>query len=383
MSDAPMTLHQVRARTVDSAMRLLVAQLGPAARVLRINRTQAPDGLWVEVSAEAQVAAADGLVCAASTRTRVSVVQPTGTGFEAVYARLSAVESEIARLRADLSRPRRRGSNASGSASRSAPLRLAKEHSGVSAVRDTWAQFGWAPGEAQAVMAAPDGGLAGFAARLRCGGPVLAGAQVLCLLGPPGAGTTTTALKLAARAKLLDRRRPAIVQLDCGRLTAVERLARLASALGCPVQTVNTGAALVRALAVLAPRYAPIIIDVTGRGVSLAQRVAAVEPLLEASAVSAELVRVAVLPADGSAAQFAAWQPALRPFAPHRLALMGLDRAGAERGLAWCTAGAAPPLAWVADGPQIPEDIQLAVPQALARRLMLAATDLVAVGEVG
>lgn len=324
-------------------MRLLVAQIGPDARVVGIIRGRDAGGTWVEVEAEAR-----GTRPPAPAAPESDAPQVAPPAFESVlYRRISAVEAAVAQLRTEL------GPQAT-------PILTVGRTS-----RRAWRAFGFSAASASTLAAAADGGLAHLTRRFQCAGPLLAEAQRVCLVGPPGAGVTTTAVKLAAHAALVGGRRPAIVQLDCGRLTAVERLAKLAGVLGCPVQTVNSAAALDRALAALTPKHGPLIVDVTGRGVDFDARIEA------ARRIRGAVLRVAVLPTDASADTYEAdWATSLAALRPDQLCLTGLDRVGAGRGLAWAARTPGAPVAWITDGPRIPEDIRLANPQLMAERLL-------------
>jgi len=62
----------------------------------------------------------------------------------------------------------------------------------------------------------------------------------IALIGPPGAGKTTTVAKLAARYALQEGRRVALLSLDMQRLGAHEQLRRYAEIVGIPLFTAQT-----------------------------------------------------------------------------------------------------------------------------------------------
>ncbi len=62
----------------------------------------------------------------------------------------------------------------------------------------------------------------------------------IALVGPPGAGKTTTVAKLAARFALQQQRRVALLSLDMHRLGAHEQLSRYAEIVGIPLFTAQT-----------------------------------------------------------------------------------------------------------------------------------------------
>ena len=95
------------------------------------------------------------------------------------------------------------------------------------------------------------------------------GAQVILLVGVNGAGKTTSAAKLAARAKGAGEH-PLLVAADTFRAAAIEQLRLLASREGVPIiegrQGGDPSAAIHDALTAAAARdLAPVIIDTAGR----------------------------------------------------------------------------------------------------------------------
>ena len=71
---------------------------------------------------------------------------------------------------------------------------------------------------------------------------------VVALVGPPGAGKTTTLIKLAARYGLASRKPAQILSADVFRIAAADQLRSLASILGIGCEVVETPVALAQAL---------------------------------------------------------------------------------------------------------------------------------------
>lgn len=84
------------------------------------------------------------------------------------------------------------------------------------------------------------------------------------LIGPTGAGKTTTVAKLAARA-IREGKKAAIINLDTYRIGAVEQVRIYARILGIPLSVVSTPKELKNSLARFAQTKDIIFIDTTGR----------------------------------------------------------------------------------------------------------------------
>src|SRR5439155_14558431 len=68
--------------------------------------------------------------------------------------------------------------------------------------------------------------------------------HIVMLVGPTGAGKTTTIAKLAARAALIDGRRVGMVTLDNYRVGGVDQIRTFADLIGVPLEVAETPAAL-------------------------------------------------------------------------------------------------------------------------------------------
>jgi flagellar biosynthesis protein FlhF len=192
---------------------------------------------------------------------------------------------------------------------------------------------------------------------------------VLALIGPSGSGKTTTLSKLAARYVLeQDAANLVIISTDDERLGSHEQLRSLGRVLGVRVETVADYAAL--ALRVEALQGRCILIDTPGapaRDRDSAARIAALRGQCPA------LHALLVLPAS---AQSGVIEDAVDTFGPgiaSSCALTRVDEAVSLGGVLSALANAQLPIAYVAEGPRIPEDLRPArAHQLVARAVELA-----------
>ncbi len=196
--------------------------------------------------------------------------------------------------------------------------------------------------------------------------PVLQGG-VIALVGPTGAGKTTTIAKLAARFAQHNRPRDiALVTLDHYRIGAQEQIHSYGRLLGVPVHAVQPDQDLGRVLEQLSDRRL-VLVDTAGmsqRDRNLQEqvgRLAALGPKLRSYVV---LAANAANP-DEVVRRFAALKPA-------GAILTKIDEASCIGACLSAAIRHALPLSYVAHGQRVPEDLHLAH----ADRLVLCATQL-------
>ncbi len=198
----------------------------------------------------------------------------------------------------------------------------------------------------------------------------------ILLVGPSGAGKTTTAAKLCARARLANR--PAtLITMDTVSAGAREQAQAFAKALGVPLREAPDAERLGQVLGDC-PSDHLIVIDTVGvnpydaedcRPLRLAARVARAEPLL-------------VLPAGGDAFESAEVALAFQELGARGLIATRLDAARRIGGLLAAAHATGLPLVGAGLGPSIGSGLANLNPIALARLLMpeSAAGDLLATG---
>ena len=205
----------------------------------------------------------------------------------------------------------------------------------------------------------------------RPGTPGRAGRRplVVALVGPTGAGKTTTLAKLAAHPKVFGRRGVGLLTLDTYRVGAVDQLRTYADITELPLEIVHESGDLGPALRRLRSRRV-VLVDTPGRG----PRRGADSDLLQhwLHRVSPDEVHL-VLPA-GTRADVARRQIAhyVSRGATHLLATK-LDEVPGDGTLFDLAAEFRLPMRWVTDGQEVPFDLHA------ARNGLLAAMKLAAV----
>jgi flagellar biosynthesis protein FlhF len=192
----------------------------------------------------------------------------------------------------------------------------------------------------------------------------------IALVGPSGAGKTTTLAKLAAR-WVLEHEPESLVlmSVDDERIGSGEQLRVLGRLLGVAVDIVASPDELARCVASRA--YARLIlVDTPGLAVRTEGATAGIEALRVAVP---ELEFVAVLPASAQAVVLEDCARRLRAFAPASVILTRVDEAASLGGTLSALLRARLPVSLVSEGARIPEDLRPARShQLIARAVELA-----------
>ncbi|MBG4843708.1 flagellar biosynthesis protein FlhF [Pseudomonas aeruginosa] len=190
-------------------------------------------------------------------------------------------------------------------------------------------------------------------------------AGVLALVGPAGAGKTTTLAKMAARYVLkYGAQSLALVSMDSYRIGAQEQIKTLGRILNVPVTLVDPGQSLIQALAPLA-RKRMVLIDTAG----LPASDPALRMQLEALASPSLNVKNYLVMATTSQSQVL--KSAYQTYRHCGLAgciLTKLDEAGSLGESMALAIAQRLPVAYLADGPRIPDDLQVARSHQLVSR---------------
>lgn len=188
---------------------------------------------------------------------------------------------------------------------------------------------------------------------------------VVALVGPTGVGKTTTIAKLAARFSLRHgHRHLALVTTDNFRIGARDQLETYGRILNVPVRTAGDPAALADVLDELSDRRL-VLIDTAGMGLRNERFMEQMEILRGAGRPIRSLLTLS------ATTEPSAMSRALKLFsaaAPSACILTKLDEAASLGAAITAIIHSELPLAYVADGQRVPEDLQIARAQPLLTR---------------
>ncbi|MDI3316512.1 MAG: hypothetical protein QJR14_02600 [Bacillota bacterium] len=197
--------------------------------------------------------------------------------------------------------------------------------------------------------------------------PIRAGGlRRLVLVGPTGAGKTTTIAKLAGQMALYDGLEVGIVTLDGFRAGAFEQLDAYARAAGLTCLPAEDEGELQAALDRLAGADL-VLIDTTGRSPSDRRSLRRLEELVRACRADAVLL---TLSATLRHEDLLYVLEAYRPMRPDRLLFTKMDETRAPGTVVNAVAASGLRVGYVASGQRVPDDLAVFSPEALVRELL-------------
>ncbi|RMF72346.1 MAG: AAA family ATPase [Planctomycetota bacterium] len=190
-------------------------------------------------------------------------------------------------------------------------------------------------------------------------GATRSGPQRIALVGPPGAGKTTTIAKLAAHAKLRQRRSVALVTLDLHHLARNEPLRRYAEIVALPLVAPNSIAQVKDMLGEAQAQHDLLLIDTCGVGVRDQSRLVRLAAMLRACRPTETHL---VVPASmaGSAQQRV--RQAFAALHPTRLVLTRLDETVGMGAVLNAVENLHLGVSYTSDGQNVPFDLKPACP---------------------
>lgn len=363
-----MKIRRFVARDIREAMRLVRETLGPDAVILETQRVE--DGIELSAAvdyeppatlATAGAAASQAAVAAAAADDGAAAASvpaiPRGTRpaddrefrnlREEVHTLRDLLETQLSRLA--WNDGVRRNAAATTTMRNLARLGLTQD-----VVRDIVARLG----EGLTARTAWSAPLRLLEASIPvCDDDLIAGGGVFAVVGPTGVGKTTTIAKLAARYALQGRPEDvALVTTDTFRIGAREQLETFGEILGAPVYQAGDGNRLAEVLGLLSSRRL-VLIDTAGMG----QRDVRLARQLSWLAAADSRVKVLLaLPANTQSAGLREIVEAFMVARPSACILTKTDEATSLGGALSALVRGRLPLAYVANGQRVPEDLHCA-----------------------
>ena len=190
--------------------------------------------------------------------------------------------------------------------------------------------------------------------------------RLVALVGPTGVGKTTTIAKLAANYRLKQKRNVGLITVDTYRIAAVEQLRTYADIIDLPMQVVSTPKEMRDAVRQMSDLDL-ILLDTAGRSPKDSVKIQELRAFLtEAAADEVHLVLSAM--ASARALEQTAQQFAMA--GTTALVLTKLDEASGLGNVLPLVRSSRLPLSYLTNGQNVPDDIEVARPDRVARLLL-------------
>ncbi|MFN9423053.1 hypothetical protein [Gemmatimonas sp.] len=188
----------------------------------------------------------------------------------------------------------------------------------------------------------------------------------IALVGPTGAGKTTTAAKLAVRRGMFGAARPGLLKLDTSRVGGMEQLATYAELADIPFEVIYEAREIDAAMKRLSADCDVILIDTPGRSPASTELTERWRTLLDVIAPDeVHLVLPASLRADLAVDIARAYATSRTHCGATHLLLSKLDEVPRESGVTDLALSLELPTRWITDGQDVPADLKPGVPRLL------------------
>ncbi|MEO9590295.1 flagellar biosynthesis protein FlhF [Rhodopirellula bahusiensis] len=194
--------------------------------------------------------------------------------------------------------------------------------------------------------------------------------HVVALVGPTGVGKTTTVAKLAAGFRIEARRRVGLLTIDTYRIAAVQQLKAYAEIMDLPMQVVEKPEQMETALSALGD-VDLVLIDTAGRSPRSDARIEQLSEFLRAAHPDETHL---VLSATSSGENIRTTLEGFAPVRANAVTLTKLDETPCMAAVLAALTGrdriVAPPLSYLTNGQQVPDDIAVADAAGLVAQLL-------------
>lgn len=349
-----MKLKTYFAGTVAAAMSQAVRELGPEAMLIQSKRAlpEARHRGEYEVVFGLEANEENGVATAAAPP-----ALPGNSGWGSLARDVAELRRQLERTTSAIARA------ASWSSLAAAPPEIARFYSGlIDAGVDVDVAHDVAGSVAKQPNTGGSNGLEEIAKRFRTDSSQQA---IMAVCGPPGAGKTSVLVKIAARCAMTSRRPLQILSIDNYRIGGCEQLRMYASILGAGFEFLETVPHLDHALSD-DRRRGLILIDTPGYGPHDAD---AAWDLARYLSKREDIDKHLVLSASMKNADLSAAVDRFENFRPQKLLFTRIDETSTYGGLLNQAARTGKPLSFLSRGQRIPEDLEPATPESVARLL--------------
>ena len=189
--------------------------------------------------------------------------------------------------------------------------------------------------------------------------------KVVALVGPTGAGKTTTVAKLAANAALVRKLRVGLITTDTFRVGAVEQLRHYADLIGVPVEAVSNHDEFAYAMNRF-NRYDLVLIDTAGRNPSDSRQISGLVDMFQQYDVEVHLA----VPAATRSYELQEILARFEALKPAATIVTKYDEARVIGAVVNTVVLGKMPISFVTMGQRVPEDITRPRPHAIAQRVI-------------
>lgn len=185
--------------------------------------------------------------------------------------------------------------------------------------------------------------------------------KIVAFIGPTGVGKTTTIGKLAAGFSIVDKRKIALVTIDTYRVAAVEQLKTFGQIIGAPVEVATTPSGLNEIINRHMDKEI-IFIDTAGRSPLHQLHMAELKAFIDSAKPDFTMLVVS------ATTHFSVQQRVIEQFKPlaTHLIYTKLDETIEGGTFLHLLIASTLPVAYITDGQNVPDDIQVATPESLA-----------------
>ena len=190
--------------------------------------------------------------------------------------------------------------------------------------------------------------------------------RICALVGPTGAGKTTTLAKIAARATLEEKKRVGLITTDTYRIAAAEQLKTYARIMQVPIEVASDKTAFRVALAKLSDRDL-VLVDTPGKNSAEPGYIDRLRDLLQ---LDAPVETSLLLPLTSSQDNLAENVARFRPVGYQSIIFTKLDESRHFGRIYNVIDQERKPVSWVTSGQNVPQDIERIDPGRLANMIM-------------